>query len=156
MLVSAPISQQTSLAPIALFKLVKGLLVLLAGSGFLRWIDPEIDSGVSPVLDGLHLNIHTRLLHALAITVDSLPRHSLLLMSLVSLGYAALLFVEGFGLWSETSWAAYLTVVSTCVLLPGEFHAVVREWSMAGLAVLAVNIAIVGYLVRRLADETLR
>ena len=156
MLVSAPISQQTSLAPIALFKLLKGLLVLLAGSGFLRWIDPEIDSGLSPVLDALHLNIHTRLLHALAITVDSLPRHSVLLMSLVSLGYAALLFAEGFGLWSETSWAAYLTVVSTCVLLPGEFHAVVREWSMAGLAVLAVNIAIVGYLVRRLADETLR
>ena len=76
-------------------------------------------------------------------------------MSLVSLGYAALLFAEGFGLWSETSWAAYLTVVSTCVLLPGEFHAVVREWSMAGLAVLAVNIVIVGYLVRRLAEETL-
>ena len=48
MLVSAPISQQTSLAPIALFKLLKGLLVLLAGSGFLRWIDPEIDSGLSP------------------------------------------------------------------------------------------------------------
>jgi len=155
MRVSGPMPQQTSLAPIALFKLLKGLLVLLAGSGFLRWIDPEVDSGLSPVLDALHLNIHTRLLHALAITVDSLPRHSLLLMSLVSLGYAALLFVEGFGLWSETSWAAYLTVISTCILLPGEFHAVVGDWSMSGLGVLAVNIAIVGYLVRRLAEETL-
>ena len=154
MLVSAPMSQ-TSLTPIALFKLLKGLLVLLAGTGFLRWIDPEIEPVLSPLLEVLHLNIHTKLLHALAITVDSLPRHSLLLMSLVSLGYAALLFAEGFGLWSETSWAAYLTVVSTCVLLPGEFHAVVREWSMAGLAVLAVNIVIVGYLVRRLAEETL-
>lgn len=156
MLVSAPMSQPTSLAPIALFKLLKGLLVLLAGSGFLRWIDPGIDSGLSPVLDALHLNIHTRLLHALAITVDSLPRHSLFLMSLVNLGYAALLFVEGVGLWSETSWAGYLTVISTCILLPGEFHAVVRDWSMSGLAVLVVNIAIVGYLVRRLAEDTLR
>ena len=145
-----------SLAPIALFKLLKGVLVLLAGSGFLRWIDPEIETGLSPVLDALHLNIHTRLLHALALTVDALPRHSLLLLSLVSLGYAALLFVEGFGLWSETSWAAYLTVVSTCILLPGEFHSVVRDWSMSGMAVLAVNIAIVGYLMRRLAEETLR
>ncbi len=156
MLVNVPMSQQTSLASIALFKLLKGLLVLLAGTGFLRWIDPEIEPVLSPLLEVLHLNIHTKLLHALAITVDSLPRHSLLLMSLVSLGYAVLLFVEGFGLWSETSWAGYLTVISTCILLPGEFHAVVREWSMSGLAVLAVNIAIVGYLVRRLAEETLR
>lgn len=154
--VRAPVPHQTSLAPIALFKLLKGLLVLLSGSGFLRWIDPEIDTVLSPVLDALHLNIHTRLLHALVLTVDSLPRHSLFLMSLVSLGYAALLFVEGFGLWSETSWAAYLTVLSTCILLPGEFHAVVRDWSMSGLAMLAVSIAIVGYLVRRLAEETLR
>ncbi|GAB1721173.1 MAG: DUF2127 domain-containing protein [Nitrospira sp. CR1.1] len=154
--VSAPMSHRTSLAPIALFKLLKGLLVLLAGTGFLRWIDPEIETGLSPVLEALHLSIHTRLLHALALTVDSLPRHSVLLVSLVSFGYAALLFIEGFGLWSETSWAAYLTVISTCVLLPGEFHAVVRVWSMSGMAVLAVNIAIVGYLVRRLAEETLR
>lgn len=154
--VRAPMPHQTSLAPIALFKLLKGLLVLLAGTGFLRWIDPEIDTVLSPVLDGLHLNIHTHLLHALAIRIDSLPRHSLFLMSLVSLGYATLLLVEGFGLWGETSWAAYLTVIFTCILLPGEFHAVVRDWSMSGSAVLAVNIAIVGYLVRRLAEETLR
>lgn len=147
---------RTSLAPIALFKLLKGLLVLLAGTGFLRWIDPEIDTVLSPALEALHLDIHTRLLHALALTLDSLPRHSLLLMSLVSLGYAALLLVEGFGLWSETSWGAYLTIISTCILLPGEFHAVAGGWSMSGGAVLAVNIAIVGYLVRRLAEETLR
>ncbi|MCS6327738.1 MAG: DUF2127 domain-containing protein [Nitrospira sp.] len=156
MTVKAPVRQQTSLAPIALFKVLKGLLVLLAGSGFLRWIDPEIETVLAPVLDALHLSIHTRFLQALALTVDSLPGHSLFLMSLVSLSYATLLFVEGFGLWSETSWAAYLTVISTCILLPDEFQEVVRDWSMSGLAVLAVNIVIVGYLVRRLAEETSR
>ena len=48
MAVDAPMPHQISLAPIALFKLVKGLLVLLAGSGFLRWIDPEIETLLSP------------------------------------------------------------------------------------------------------------
>ncbi|MBS0170875.1 MAG: DUF2127 domain-containing protein [Nitrospira sp.] len=147
---------RSSLAPIALFKVWKGLLVLLAGSGFLRWIDPEIDAFLSPLLDGLHVTAHQRLLHALVLTVDALPRHSVVVMSLVSLGYAALLLIEGFGLWSEASWAAYLTVISTCVLLPGEWHLVMRDWSMSGAAVLAVNIVIVAYLLRRLADETLR
>ena len=156
MAVNAPMPHQTSLAPIALFKLVKGLLVLLAGSGFLRWIDPEIETLLSPLLDALHLSTHTQFLQALVLTVDSSPRHSLFLMSLVNLSYAALLFAEGFGLWSETSWAAYLTVISTCLLLPNELHEVVRAWSLFGLAVVAVNIAIVGYLVRRVAEETLR
>lgn len=156
MAMRTPMPERMSLAPIALFKLLKGVLVLLAGSGFLRWIDPEIETLLSPVLDALHLSIHTQFLQALVLTVDSLPRHSLFLMSLVSVSYATLLFVEGFGLWSETSWAAYLTVVFTCLLLPSEFREVVRAWSMSGLAVLAVNIAIVGYLVRRLAEETLR
>ncbi|MBA5872522.1 MAG: DUF2127 domain-containing protein, partial [Nitrospira sp. CR2.1] len=44
----------------------------------------------------------------------------------------------------------------TCLLLPNELHEVVRAWSLSGLAVVAVNIAIVGYLVRRVAEETLR
>lgn len=151
-----PVSHQSSLVPIALFKLLKGVLLLLAGAGFFRWVDPEIDTFLSPVLDALHLSTHTQLLHAFLLKVDVLPRHSLLMMGLISVGYAALLLVEGFGLWIETSWAAYLTVIATSVLLPGEFHAVVREISVMGLAVLAVNVAIVGYLVRRLAEETLR
>ncbi len=152
----ASVSHQSSLAPIAFFKLLKGLLLLLAGAGFFRWVDPEIGTFLSPVLDALHLSAHTRLFQALLLTVDVLPRHSLLMMGLISVGYAVLLFIEGFGLWIETSWAAYLTVISTSVLLPGEFHAVARESSVTGLVVLAVNVAIVGYLVRRLAEETLR
>lgn len=150
-----PVSDQSSLAPIALFKLLKGLLLLLAGAGFFRWVDPEIDSSLAPVLDTLHLSTHTQLLHAFVLRVDALQRHSLFMMGLVTLGYAGLLFVEGFGLWIETSWAAYLTVICTSILLPGEFHAVFRELSVTGLAVLSVNVAIVAYLVRRLAEETL-
>ncbi len=151
-----PVSHQSSLAPIALFKLLTGLLVLLAGAGFFRWVDPEIDTFLSPFLDALHLSTHTQLLHVLVLKVHVWQRHSLLMMGLISVGYAALLFIEGFGLWIETSWAAYLTVISTSVLLPSEFHAVVREISVTGLVVLAANVAIVGYLVRCLAEETLR
>ena len=81
--------------------MLKGVLLLLAGAGFLRWVDPEIETALSPLLDTLHLSLHTRLLHAATLHVQALQPHSLLMMGLISLTYATLLFVEGFGLWIE-------------------------------------------------------
>ena len=149
-------SSQGSLTPIATFKLLKGVLLLLAGAGFLRWVDPEIETALSPLLDTLHLSLHTRLLHAATLHVQALQPHSLLMMGLISLTYATLLFVEGFGLWIEASWAAYLTVFSMSVLLPSELHAVAHEVSVTGLVIVAANVAIVGYLLNRLGMQTLR
>lgn len=150
------VSSQGSLAPIALFTLVKGMLLLLAGAGFFRWVDPEIATVLAPLFDQLYVSRHTRLLHALLLNVPALQRHSLFLMGLVSVAYATLLFVEGFGLWIEASWAAYLTILSMSILLPTELHAVARDLSASGLGIVAVNVTIVAYLLRRLADETLR
>ena len=81
-------SSQGSLTPIATFKLLKGVLLLLAGAGFLRWVDPEIETALSPLLDTLHLSLHTRLLHAATLHVQALQPHSLLMMGLISLTYA--------------------------------------------------------------------
>jgi uncharacterized membrane protein (DUF2068 family) len=147
---------QIGLVVIALFTLVKGLLLLLAGAGFLRLVDAEIDRVLSPLMDALHLNLHSRVLHALLLTIEALQRHAVLVMGFVSVSYASLLFVEGFGLWIEASWAAYLTVISTSILLPGEFHAVSREMSVMGMTVLAANVAIVIYLVRQLGMREMR
>src|SRR2546428_6089537 len=49
------------------------------------------------------------------------------MMSLVSLAYATLLLIEGVGLWFEFSWAAYLTVISTSLLLPFELYEVIER-----------------------------
>ena len=149
-------SPYSGLTVIALFKVVTGLIVLLAGAGFLRLADAGIDTFFSPLMDALHLGVHFRLLHALLLNVADLQHQAVPVMGLVSLSYAALLFVEGFGLWVESSWAAYLTVISMSIMLPGECHAVIRDLSVTGLSVLAVNVLIVGYLVRRLGGQTLR
>ncbi len=148
-------SPHSGLALIALYKLLKALLLLLAGAGFLRLADIEIDTFLSPLMEALQLSHHLRVIHALLLKVEVLQHQSVLMMGLVSLSYAALLFVEGFGLWMEVSWAAYMTVITTSLLLPGEFHAVTRDVSLTGLTVLVVNLIIVGYLVRQLGEQTL-
>ena len=147
-------SHQTGLAVIAVFKVVKGLLLLFLGLGLLKLVHAEVATLFSLLIEALHLNADSRLIHALVLKVDALQPHTVLLAGLVSLGYAGMLLVEGIGLWLELTWAAYLTVVSTSLLLPFELYEVIEQVSMLRVGVLLVNLVIVFYLVSQLKRHT--
>ena len=68
--------------------------------------------------------------------------------------YAALLLTEGFGLLLRQRWAEYLTVVATGLLVPLELYEIARRPTWTRLAVLAVNIVIVWYLLIRLRERS--
>ena len=149
-------THQTGLALIAVFKLVKGALLLLVGLGLLKLMHAEIATLFSRLIEALHLNADSRIIHALILKVDALQPHSVLVVALVSLGYAGMLLLEGVGLWLERSWAAYLTVISTSLLLPFELYEVIDRMSILRVGVLLLNLVIVLYLVRQLKRHTLR
>ena len=149
-------SRHTGLAVIAVFKVVKGLLLLLLGLGLLTLMHAEIATLFSLLIEALHLNADSRFIHALVLKVDALQPNSVLLAGLISLGYAGMLLVEGIGLWMELTWAAYLTVVSTGLLLPFEIYEVVEQVSMLRIGVLLLNLVIVVYLISQLKRHTLR
>ena len=88
--------------------------------------------------------------------MDALQPQSVLLAGLVSLGYAGMLLVEGIGLWLEFTWAAYLTVVSTSLLLPFELYEVFEQVSMLRVGVLLLNLIIVRYLISQLKHHAFR
>src|SRR5437879_11711142 len=111
-------SHHTGLAVIAVFKVVKGLLLLFIGLGLLKLVHDEIATLFSLLIEALHLNADSRLIHALVLKVDALQPHSVLLAGLVSLGYAGMLLIAGIGLWLEFTWAEYLKVVVTSMQLP--------------------------------------
>jgi uncharacterized membrane protein (DUF2068 family) len=146
----------TGLAVIAVFKVVKGVLLLLVGLGLLKLVHAEIATLFSLLIEALHLNADSRLIHALVLKIDALQPNSVLLGGLVSLGYAGMLLVEGIGLWLEFTWAAYLTVVSTSLLLPFELYEVIEQVSILRIGVLLLNLVIVAYLVSQLRRHTLR
>ena len=147
-------SHHTGLAVIAVFKVVKGLLLLFLGLGLLKLVHAEIATLFSLLIEALHLNADSRLIHALVLKVDALQPHTVLLAGLVSLGYAGMLLMEGIGLWLELTWAAYLTVVSTSLLLPFELYEVIEQVSMLRVSVLLLNLVIVFYLVSQLKRHT--
>lgn len=144
------------LAVIAVFKLVKGALLLFLGFGILKLMHAEVATLFSLLIEALHLNADSRLLHTLVLKVDALQPHSVLVAGVVSLAYAGMLLVEGIGLWLEFSWAAYLTVASTALLLPFELYEVVEQVSPIRIAVLLLNLVIVVYLISQLKRHRLR
>jgi uncharacterized membrane protein (DUF2068 family) len=148
--------RHTGIVAIAVFKLFKGALLLLAGFGLLELMHADMATLFSRVLESLHVNADTRLVHALVLKVDALQPHTVLIAGLVSLGYAALLLAEGIGLWLELSWAAYLTVVSTSALVPFEVYELIERATFPRTILLVVNLVIVLYLVRQLKQNTLR
>jgi len=141
---------------IAVFKVVKGLLLLLLGLGLLKLMHAEIATLFSLLIEAMHLNADSRFIHTLVLKVDALQPNSVLLAGLISLGYAGILLVEGVGLWLEFTWASYLTVGSMGLLLPFEFYEVVEKVSMLRVGVLLLNLGIVFYLIRQLRQHTLR
>ncbi len=146
----------TGMELIAGFKVAKGVLLLLVGLGLLKLVHAEIATLFSQLLEALHMNADSRILHNLVLKVDALQPHSVLMMSLVSMAYAALLLTEGVGLWLEFSWAAYLTVISTSLFLPFELYEVVERITALRIGVLLLNLVIVLYLVKQLKHHTLR
>ncbi len=148
-------SHQTGLAAIAVFKLVKGVLLLLLGLGLLKLMHADLATLFSRLIETLHLNADSRIMHVLVLKIDALQPHSVLVAGLVSLSYAGLLLLEGVGLWLERSWAAYLTVISTSLLLPFEGYEVIDRVSVLRVSVLLLNLGIVLYLVVQLKRHTL-
>lgn len=146
---------KNGVAFIAGLKLVKGFLLLLVGLGLLKLVHAEIATLFSLLIEALHLHADSRILHALVLKVDALQPHTVLVMGVISLGYAGLLLIEGVGLWLEVSWAAYLTVISTSLLLPFELYEVLQQVSAFRIGGLLLNLVIVVYLISQLKQHTL-
>ena len=62
-------------------------------------------------------------------------------------GYAALLLVESFGLWSGRRWGEYFSVVATSVFLPWEIYALTEKITVVRILLLLINIAAVAWLI---------
>ena len=67
--------------------------------------------------------------------------------------YAALFLAEGAGLWLEKRWGEWLTVIITSSLVPVEIYEIYRHPSAVKVAVLVINIGIVGYLINRIRTK---
>ena len=135
---------------IAFFKLITaGLLVALA-LGIFREIGGNPAAETEHLVATLKLDPANKYIHTAMETISGVSRRQLYFYSAGTFVYAMLYTIEGVGLILRKRWAEYFTVFMTGSLIPFEAYEVLRQPNVMKVLVLAVNVAIVAYLVVQL------
>jgi len=132
---------------IASFKLLKAILLIVVGVGALKLIHTDIGGIVEQWVAKTGVGSGSRYVGRLLLTLVSLTPNKIRDLAVGSFIYAALFLTEGIGLWLLKRWAEWFTVISTSSLVPLEIYEIFRHPSPGKILVLAINIAVVGYLV---------
>ncbi len=134
------------LRTIALYKLLKVLLLLLAAYGEIRLHDaallPRLLNWAAARPLGLEHQVVTQALE----WFSGLSESRIHALRVVTLTYAAVFAVEGIGLWMQRRWAEWLTTIVTASLIPFEVWELFQRPGIGKAAVVIVNTVIVVYL----------
>ena len=131
---------------VAGFEATKGLLVLLAGCGFLTVIHKDLHLAAVHLVQALHFNPAK---HYPSIFIDAADRVTdlqLWMLALSALLYSLVRFVEAYGLWRQMQWAEWFGLLSGAMYIPLEIFEASREFTWPRITVLLVNLGVVGYL----------
>ena len=144
---------------IALFKIAKGILLLVLGVSILflnsraAWMDNISDW----VADEILLK-HSKVVHYLLNRLQAMLAGGGIWRATGFLGlfYSAILFTEGIGVYLQKRWAEYLMVFATGALIPLEVRHIYYRPSIAAVIILAANCFIVWFLYKVLKREPAR
>ncbi|HMG34619.1 MAG TPA: DUF2127 domain-containing protein [Blastocatellia bacterium] len=145
--------RDTGLWLIGLFKLAKGLLLIVAGAGALKLIHHDVGGIATRVIEAIHVDPDNKYVHKLLNKLLLVDDHRLRAISAGSFVYAALVLTEGFGLIKKKHWAEYLTVVATALLMPLEVYEITRRVTFTRIAILILNGVIVWYLIWKIRSQ---
>lgn len=138
---------------IAVFKLLKAASLIVVGFGVLKLIHTDIATQLEHWVAILGFDPGSRMIsHAIQKVTDISPAR-IREFGVVSFVYAGLFAIEGIGLWRLKRWAEWLTIVITSSLLPLEIYEIFHRPTLIKFLVLIINIAVVAYLLYRIADE---
>ena len=138
---------------IGIFKLLKGLALLLIGLGLQRLLHRDVAEAVTHWVQLLRVDPDNRYVHLAISRVTDISPRQLRELSIGTFVYAALLITEGVGLLRQKRWAEYLTVISTALLIPLELYELGKHATAGKFAVLIINIVVVAYLAMRLKQK---
>lgn len=131
-------------------KLFKAALLIGVGLGALRLLHADAADTVREWVRQIRIDPDNRLVHSALQRLHALTPDQLRNVSVGTFLYAALFIVEGMGLILLKRCAEYLTVVMTGAFLPLEIYEIVRSLTWVRMTVLAINVAILWYLIATL------
>jgi uncharacterized membrane protein (DUF2068 family) len=144
---AAPLPRIDILRTIALYKLVKVLLLLALAYGEVRLSDASLIAKLVTWASARPLGLEHKVVTWLLEWFSGLSASRVHALRMVTLAYAAVFAIEGIGLWMRQRWAEWLTTIITASLIPLELWELFDRPNIGKAAVLLANIAIVIILI---------
>jgi len=138
---------------IAVFKFFKGTMLLALSLGAFKLLHKDVGALLEHAIEAFKLDPGNHFVDALLAKASNLTPEQIKKLGFGSLLYAGLFFVEGTGLWLRKRWGEWFTVIITATLIPVEIYEIVLHPTPAKVAVLAINVAIVCYLIGRIRTK---
>jgi uncharacterized membrane protein (DUF2068 family) len=132
---------------IAIFKLAKASLFVVAGIGLLHYLNADVQSRLQHLMDNLHVDHHNHLLTWCLRQAGLLTKDKMAALSAIAIFYGALFATEGTGLYLRKRWAEWLVVVLTASLLPVEIYEIWHRVTWLKILLTLGNLLILGYLI---------
>jgi uncharacterized membrane protein (DUF2068 family) len=134
----------------AIYKFVKAAGLIAIDAGIIKMLNPatseRVQSWILALGDGaVHPTIHRWLT-----TAAHLSPTRMRAIGVVALLYAILFMIEGIGLWHQSKWAEWLTIIATSTFIPLEVYELSHRPTIPLAAALIVNLVVVAYLIFRL------
>jgi uncharacterized membrane protein (DUF2068 family) len=138
---------------IAVFKLAKGTLLVIAAIAALDLLHKDIAEVVQHWIDLLRVDPDNHYVHKILVYMFGINDRTLKEISAGTFAYASVFFTEGIGLLLRKRWAQYFTSIVTGSFIPLELYELFRHPSLAKAMVIGLNVAIVVYLIVRLRSD---
>jgi uncharacterized membrane protein (DUF2068 family) len=131
---------------IGIFKLTKSVFFFCVGIGALHLVHRDLSEEAMRLATALHFDPEWRITSLLLEKVDLIDAHKLRQIGVATFAYSALALVEGTGLMLQKVWAEFLTLSLTVMFLPWELYELAKRPTWIRLALLLINLAVLGYL----------
>jgi uncharacterized membrane protein (DUF2068 family) len=135
---------------IGLFKLFKGISLLIAGFGLLKLMHRDVAEVARRWIEVLRVDPDNRFIHGALVKVFNVTPKQLKELSAGTFLYSAIFLTEGSGLLARKHWAEYMTLISTGLFIPLEIYEIYRHLTLLKVVVTLINVLIVWYLALRI------
>lgn len=140
-------TREAWLRVIAVFKYFKALALILLYLGTLALLRPHVTMMVEDWSEGLPREGEQQIVQRLLDGIWSLNHQHIVVLGIATFIAASLFFAEGTGLWLRRSWAEWMTVILTSLLIPVEIYEILRRVTGTKALALALNLVVIAYLV---------
>ena len=129
-------------------KLIKGLILIAVGLGFLSLIGQDLDARFDDFLRWIHLDPEKKFFADLGNRLQRISPSSMRGVGIGTLIYSIFSLVEGVGLIFRLRWVGWVVIGESLFFIPIEVYDLMQGFSTVVTSILILNIFIVWYLLQ--------